>query len=185
LIKAILMALDPPELLSSLTKELYPGIAEDHGTNVRAGVQISLSYRNCSKYPDSYNKSDITGGYAFSALGTLIGIDEAPEAIAAEILEADTFLDGCKGFDEKSVNKNRRLMFAVMLAAESFEMASSVISNTFINNALGIIKAQKIATMITIISNVLPTVLGAVIDNVSEKNDNSDTKESEQKASES
>ena len=36
LIKAILMALDSPELLRSLTKELYPRIAEDHGTNVRA-----------------------------------------------------------------------------------------------------------------------------------------------------
>ncbi|WP_303836899.1 DUF4003 family protein [Ruminococcus flavefaciens] len=149
--------------------------------NIREKCDKVISIYNILKD----NKADITGGCAFSALGTLIGIDEAPEAIAAEILEADTFLDGCKGFDEKSVNKNQRLMFAVMLSAESFEMASSVISNTFINNALGIIKAQKIATMITIISNVLPTVLGAVIDNVSEKNDNSDTKESEQKASES
>ena len=76
-------------------------------------------------------------------------------------------------------------MFAIMLAAESCGSDSSVTSNTFINNALGIIKAKQIATMITIISNVLPTVLGAVLDNASEKNDNSDTKESEQKASES
>ena len=131
------------------------------------------------------NKADIKGGYAFSALGALIGIDEAPEAIARDIMEADVFLDGCKGFDEKSVNKNQRLMFAIMLAAESCGSDSSVTSNTFINNALGIIKAKQIATMITIISNVLPTVLGAVLDNASEKNDNSDTKESEQKASES
>ena len=65
------------------------------------------------------NKADITGGCAFSALGTLVGVDEAPEVIAREIMEADVFLDGCKGFDEKSVNKNQRLMFAVMLAAEA------------------------------------------------------------------
>ena len=128
------------------------------------------------------NKADITGGYAFSALGTLIGIDEAPEEIAREIMEADAFLDGCKGFDEKSVNKNQRLMFAVMLAAESCGSSSSVISNTFINNALGIIKAKQIATMITIISNVLPTVLGAVVDKASDK---SETKESESQTPES
>ena len=128
------------------------------------------------------NKADITGGYAFSALGTLIGVDEAPEEIAREIMEADAFLDGCKGFDEKSVNKNQRLMFAVMLAAESCGSSSSVISNTFINNALGIIKAKQIATMITIISNVLPTVLGAVVDKASDK---SETKESESQTPES
>ena len=131
------------------------------------------------------NKADITGGCAFSALGTLVGVDEAPEVIAREIMEADVFLDGCKGFDEKSVNKNQRLMFAVMLAAESCGTSSSVISNTFINNALGIIKAQQIATMITIISNVLPTVLGAITDKASEKNDNNEAKESEQKTSDS
>ena len=110
------------------------------------------------------NKADIKGGYAFSALGALIGIDEAPEAIVRDIMEADVFLDGCKGFDEKSVNKNQRLMFAIMLAAESCGSNSSVTNNTFINNALGIIKAKQIATMITIISNILPTVLGTIID---------------------
>lgn len=36
LIKAILMALNSPDLLKSLTKELYPQIAKDQGTNVRA-----------------------------------------------------------------------------------------------------------------------------------------------------
>ena len=87
-----------------------------------------------------------------------------------------------KCFDEKSVNKNQRLMFAVMLAAESCGSSSSVISNTFINNALGIIKAKQIATMITIISNVLPTVLGAVVDKASDK---SEKKESEYQTPES
>lgn len=36
------------------------------------------------------------------------------------------------------------------------------ISNAFVNSALGIIKAQQIAAMITVISNVLPAILGAV-----------------------
>ena len=36
LIKAILLALKSPELLKSLTKELYPRIANDYGKNVKA-----------------------------------------------------------------------------------------------------------------------------------------------------
>ena len=131
------------------------------------------------------NKADITGGYAFSALGSLVGIDEVPEIIASEIMEADTFLKECKSFDEKSVSKNQRLMFDVMLTAESFGMSSSVISNSFINSALGVIKAQKIAVMITIVSNILPTVLGAVVDKCSENSDKTETQVSEQETSES
>ena len=65
-----------------------------------------------------------------------------------------------------------------------FSLTSSVVNNTFINNALGIIKAKQIATMITIISNVLPPVLGAIVDNASEKNDKSETTETEQESTE-
>ncbi|WP_019679819.1 sporulation initiation factor Spo0A C-terminal domain-containing protein [Ruminococcus flavefaciens] len=36
LIKAILMAIKSPNLLKSLTKELYPKIAKDYGKNVKA-----------------------------------------------------------------------------------------------------------------------------------------------------
>ena len=36
LVKAILMALKAPNLLKSLTKELYPKIAKDYGKNVKA-----------------------------------------------------------------------------------------------------------------------------------------------------
>ena len=36
LVKAILMALKTPNLLKSLTKELYPKIAKDYGKNVKA-----------------------------------------------------------------------------------------------------------------------------------------------------
>ena len=148
--------------------------------NIREKCDKIISIYNILKD----NKADIKGGYAFSALGALIGIDESPEVIAREIIEADAFLDGCKGFDEKSVDKNQRLMFAIMLVAESCGMTSSVVNNTFINNALGIIKAHQIATMITIISNVLPPVLGAIVDNASEKNDKSETTETEQESTE-
>lgn len=136
--------------------------------------------KKCDKIIGIYNilkdnKADIQGGYAFSALGNLIGIDETPEMLANEIMEANTFLESCKGFDEKSVSENQRLMFAVILTAESFGMSSSALSNTFINSALGVIKAQKIASMITVISNIIPPVLGAVVDKSSESSDKTET----------
>ena len=41
---------------------------------------------------------------------------------------------------------------------------SSMINNTFVNTAISVIKAQHISTMISIFSNVLSGVLGAVAD---------------------
>ena len=107
-------------------------------------------------------KADIGGGHVFFALGTLIGIDETTENLVNEIMEAEEFLKDCKGFDEKSIDKKDRLMFAVLLAAASYGTDASMINNTFINSALGIIRAKHIATMITVISNVLPSVIGGI-----------------------
>lgn len=109
------------------------------------------------------SKADIGGGHVFFALGTLTGIDDTTESIVSEILEAEAFLKNCRGFDEKSIDKKDRLMFAVLLTAASCGADASVINNTFINSALGIIKAKHIAAMITIISNVLPSVIGAAV----------------------
>ena len=44
-----------------------------------------------------------------------------------------------------------------------------MVSNAFVGNAISVIKAQQIATMITVVSNVLSAVLGAVADNKSEE----------------
>ena len=169
------------------TRKIKAGSDSVQGLSEILALTDGNMREKCDKVISFYDilkdkKVDINGGYSFSALGALIGIDETPEVIANDIIEADVFLDGCKGFDEKSVNKNKILMFALMLVAESYGSSTSVISNTFINNALGIIKAKQIATMITIISNVLPTVLGAVLDNVSDKNDNGETEEANQES---
>ena len=44
---------------------------------------------------------------------------------------------------------------------------------------MGVIKAKQIATMITIISNVLPPVLGAITDKASEEKEKSDAQQSD------
>ncbi|MBP0966920.1 MAG: DUF4003 family protein [Oscillospiraceae bacterium] len=130
------------------------------------------------------NKAEIGGGYVFFSLGTLTGIDETTETLVNEIMEANEFLKSCKGFDEKSMDKKDRLMFAVLLTAGSFGTSAAMINNTFISSAFGIIKAKQIATMITILSNVLPPVIGAVTDRDNTETDDSETPPPEQEDAE-
>lgn len=139
----------------------------------------------CSRISTLYdalktNKAEIGDGYVFMALGTLVGIDAPAEELVSNIIAADAFLRECRGFDEKSVSKKDRLMFAVTLTAESYAASSAVVSNTFINSALGMVRAQKIATMITVISNILPSVLGALADHASGDKSDSTGKQTEQ-----
>ena len=124
------------------------------------------------------NKAEISDSSAFSALAMLIGTDETPEVIAAEIKEADEFLKSCKLFkDKESENKGKRLMFAELLAASCYGTGSPMINNAFVNTALSVIKAQQIAAMISVFSNVLAGILGAVADkNSSEKSDDESAK---------
>ena len=110
------------------------------------------------------NKAEIGDGSVFSSLAMLIGTGEAPEVIVREIQEADEFLKSCKLFEDKSENKKQRLMFAELLVASSYGTGSSMINNAFVNAALSVIKAQQVAAMITVFSNVLAGVLGAVAD---------------------
>ena len=138
----------------------------------------------CDKVIALYNglkesKAEIADGTGFSSLGMLIGIDEAPETIVGEIMETDEFLNGCKLFDTKSGYKTQQLLFAELLVASSRGASTSVISNAFINSSFGIIKAQQIAAMISVISNVLPAILGAAADT---DNNEVDNKETEQKS---
>ena len=110
-------------------------------------------------------------GYIFSTLGMLTDVEEAPENIAGGISEAYGYLKDCKGFDDNSDGKRSRLMVAQLLVAECYGTGASMISNAFVGNAISVIKAQQIAAMITIISNVLSAVLGAVADSKSAEKD--------------
>ena len=117
------------------------------------------------------NKAD-TGGYAFTALGTLVNVEAEPEALVRDILETDAFLSRLKRFDEKNLQKNYRLMFAIILVAESRGAGISIANSISVSTALSVIKVQKLVSTITLLSNVLPSVLGAVLDKSdSEKTD--------------
>ena len=127
--------------------------------NMKAKCDRIVSLHNLLKD----HKAD-AGGYSFISLGTLVNVDADPEVLAKEILEADAYLSGLKGFDEKNLQKNYRLMFAVILVAESYGSGMSIANSISVSTALSVIKVQKIVTMITVLSNVLPSVLGSVLD---------------------
>ncbi len=124
------------------------------------------------------NKAEIGDGAVFSTLAMLIGIDETSEIIVGEIQEAEEFLKSSKLFEGKSEDKKQCLMFAELLVASSYGTGSSMINNAFVNTALSVIKAQQIATMITIFSNVLSGVLGAVADNCGSKTSSDESEQS-------
>ena len=105
----------------------------------------------------------------------LTGACEAPESIINGIFEAYEYLKDCKGFDDNADSKKQRLMVAELLIAELYGTGATMVSNAFVGNALSIIKAQQIATMITVISNLLSAVIGAVADNKSTETDGNDT----------
>ena len=121
------------------------------------------------------NKTVTADGYIFSSLGMLIDIDEAPESIVEGIFEACEWMKDCKGFENNAEGKRQRLMVAELLIAELYGTGATMISNAFVGNALSIIKAQQIATTITVITNLLSAVIGAVADNKSTETDGNDT----------
>ncbi|MBQ4311525.1 MAG: DUF4003 family protein, partial [Oscillospiraceae bacterium] len=136
-------------------------------------------FEKCNKVIKLYdllkdNKVEI-GGTGYSSLGMLISIDEAPEVIVGEILEADEYLKQFRLFGKESEDRSQRLMFAELLVASSYGTGTSMINNAFINCAFGVLKAQQIVAVISVISNVLPAVLGAVTDSESGDTDSGDT----------
>ena len=110
-------------------------------------------------------RTSAVSGSVFSALGMLINSDETPGNIIAEIIAADEYLKECKIFGKEQEDRSRRLMFAALLTASSCGTSASMVSSAFINTAFGIVKAQQIVAVLTVISNVLPAFLGAVTEN--------------------
>ena len=181
---------DMTTCLDYLKKELKIKIGSDsiQGLNEILALTDGDIREKCDSVLQLYNilkenKAEIDGS-AFSVLAMLIGTDETPEAIVGEIKEADEFLKSCKLFkDKESENKGNRLMFAELLVASSYGTGSPMINNAFVNTALSVIKAQQIAAMISVFSNVLAGILGAVADKNSSETSDDESAQSESNGS--
>ena len=157
---------DMDECAETLNSRLRIGADSVQGLSEYLALSDGDIREKCDRIVRLYDalksqKASIGSGNALIALGTMANLDEPAETLVSDILEADAFLAECKGFDEKSMDKRDRLMTAVILTAESRGTAVSAVNNTFINSALGIIRAKHLVTVITVISHVLPPLIDA------------------------
>ncbi|MBP5608664.1 MAG: DUF4003 family protein [Lachnospiraceae bacterium] len=109
-------------------------------------------------------KAGFSGGREFTSLGALADIDAGEETLVDQIMEAVGILKEDSAFGSSSVDKGRRLMYAAILVADCYRDASAADDNTFISLALGILKDQVTVAVISAMIQMLPSVLGAVID---------------------
>ncbi len=114
----------------------------------------------CDKVAELFNafreqRSKFGTYLEFPALGTLINVDVPTDALVAEIIEAADFLKQNKGFGGLSMDKKTRLMFAALLASQTYlpdDFRSEDFINTAVvtNNAIAMAVAEEIAIMVII-----------------------------------
>ena len=81
-----------------------------------------------------------------AVMGTLIDIDEDPDAIVDEIIETAEYLGTHKGFGAFSLDKKQRLMFATILVSEAYSN-DSLNGNAAINSSIAAVIAEEMAVM--------------------------------------
>ena len=81
-----------------------------------------------------------------AVMGTLIDIDEDPDALVDEIIETAEYLGTHKGFGTFSLDKKQRLMFATILVSEAYSN-DAVNGNAAINSSIAAVIAEEMAVM--------------------------------------
>lgn len=97
------------------------------------------------------------------SLAALADIEAEPEVLADEIFETSEYLSGISGFEDKTLEKENRLMFSAILVGEGYGKDSPTIRNTYINSALEIIKAKQTAMIVNILINMVPSILSGLV----------------------
>ena len=107
--------------------------------------------------------SEYGSGSSFSSLGALIDIDAEPETLAKEIIEAEACLKETSGFGGLSMDRNTRVMYAVLIVACVYGKNLEAAGNSVITNTLTLIWAKQIASMISAASSIAPTLISAAL----------------------
>ena len=150
--------------------------------NYKTGINKDPAYELCEVLAVSYgdmtekcdkamrirkalvNKgSEYGSGYVTSSLGSLIDAQIEPDALADEIIEAEKYLKGQKGFGELTMDRSIRVMYATLLASSVYGKAETATGNSVISNTLSIVWAKKIAKMVSVVVQVAPSAAAAVI----------------------
>ncbi|MCR4690546.1 MAG: DUF4003 domain-containing protein [Lachnospiraceae bacterium] len=88
----------------------------------------------------------------FASLGALIDVEANSDALVDEVLEVADYLKSFKGFGSLSMNQQRRVMFAAMLVADSYETNRTLLSSSTINSTVAAVIAEQVAIMVCIIA---------------------------------
>ncbi len=109
-------------------------------------------------------KETLYGDQDCIVLASLIDIDMTPEALAAEISETAVLIKDINGLDGKSLDESKRKIYAALIVSDAHGKDALMIKNPVITNTISMITTQKIVNMITVISNIAPSVIGAMVD---------------------
>lgn len=152
-----------------LTKTCKSGISDDPAYELCEVLAVSYGdmIEKCDKAMRIYKAlvkkgSDYGSGYVVSSLGSLIDTDIEPDKLACEIVEAEIYLKGQKGFGEMSMDRKTRVMYAALLVSNVYGKDEAATGNSVISNTLSIVWAKKIMKMISLLVQAAPTVISAV-----------------------
>lgn len=136
-----------------------------HGNSVQGLCQVlTLSGLNhddkCKKALDIYDALRKTGikygkSTELAALGALVDLNMAPEAIANEIHDVSELLKKHKGFGNMALGKEHRAMFAALLVAEEYSGDKRSIQTTSIGSSIALAIAEEIVIMILMSSTIV------------------------------
>ena len=114
-------------------------------------------------------KIDYGTDYEFPAFGLLADIDADPESLVDGVIEAEGILKESGGFKDSAMEKEKRLMYAVMLVAQCYGTEPAATDNNAINATLEIIKSKQISTMISVITSLTSSLAELVKPDTEEK----------------
>ena len=142
---------------------------------------LAISYGDtkakCDKVIRLFNtfsdrKAKFGNGSDFIVLGSLINVNTDTDTLVNDVLDAEVRLKELKGFKDDEMDRQKRMMYASMLVAETYGMQSAVIGNSIISNALTTVISKQIASAISFAVNIASSAIPAVCKKDDEEENN-------------
>lgn len=108
------------------------------------------AHEKCAKTMDLFDYLKSRGhrygaGYELSTLGALALLDASAEQIGEDMIAADDYLKGQKGFGAFGIGARQRLLYAGMLAMDAYIPEVSTIQAAALNGVVSLVIAQQAA----------------------------------------
>ena len=127
--------------------------------------------------------------HEFASLCPLVDVDMEPETIVDEILETEAILERANGFDDKSMDRKKRMMYATLLLADvcgrdPASVNDTLISNPVISNTISILKAKQVSLMMSVAGSIFQTAMSIASAMASEEDSEKTSEEKSEQSSE-